>query len=117
MSTLTHQKICDFFAQLYSWDFESKNDDETEVQDEEEIEIIIEEDEDSEVVKPKKNRKSPQIHDSDDEDVEEDYSEVIRPKVKRKPPLIAVCNFQSMKSPVKLNSFFLKLFCYITWFD
>ena len=28
-----------------------------------------------------------------------------------------VCNFQSMKSPVELNSLFLKFFCYITWFD
>ena len=29
----------------------------------------------------------------------------------------SVCNFQSMKSPVELSSLFLKLFCYITWFD
>ena len=29
----------------------------------------------------------------------------------------SICNFQSMKSPVELNSFFLKFFCYITWFD
>ena len=28
----------------------------------------------------------------------------------------AVCNFQSMKSPVELNSLLSKLFCYITWF-
>ena len=28
---------------------------------------------------------------------------------------VTVCNFQSMKSPVKLNSLLLKLFCYITW--
>ena len=28
----------------------------------------------------------------------------------------AVCNFQSMKSPVEQNSFLSKLFCYITWF-
>ena len=27
-----------------------------------------------------------------------------------------VCNFQSMKSPVELNSLFSKFFCYITWF-
>ena len=27
-----------------------------------------------------------------------------------------VCNFQSMKSPVKLNSLFSKFFCCITWF-
>ena len=50
---LTHQKIKNFLAQLYSWDFEAKNESETEVQNEEAIEIIIEEDEDSEVVKPK----------------------------------------------------------------
>ena len=30
---------------------------------------------------------------------------------------ISVCNFQSMKSPVQLNSLFLIFFCYITWFD
>ena len=30
--------------------------------------------------------------------------------------LISVCNFQSMKSPVELNSLLSKLFCYITWF-
>ena len=40
-------------------------------------------DEDSEVVKPKKKRTPPQIHDPDVEDVEEDYSEVIRSKVKK----------------------------------
>ena len=28
-----------------------------------------------------------------------------------------VCNFRSMNSPVELNRLFLKLFCYITWFD
>ena len=39
-------------------------------------------------MKPKKKRQPPQIHDSDDEDVEEDYGEVIRPKVKRKSTLI-----------------------------
>ena len=40
------------------------------------------------MVKPNKKRKPLQIHDSNDEDVEEDYSEVIKPNVKRKPPLI-----------------------------
>ena len=30
---------------------------------------------------------------------------------------ISVCNFQSMKSPVEVNSLFLKFICYITWFD
>ena len=30
--------------------------------------------------------------------------------------IISVCNFQSMKSPVELNSLFSKLFCYVTWF-
>ena len=30
---------------------------------------------------------------------------------------LSACNFQSMKSPVKLNSLFLKFFSYITWFD
>ena len=30
--------------------------------------------------------------------------------------LYSVCNFQSMKSPVELNSLFLTFFCYITWF-
>ena len=49
---------------------------------------MIEKVEDSEVVKPKKEEKPPQIHNSDDEDVEEDYSEVIKLKVKRKTPLI-----------------------------
>ena len=29
----------------------------------------------------------------------------------------SVWNFQSMKSHVKMNSLFLKFFCYITWFD
>ena len=28
----------------------------------------------------------------------------------------AVCNFQSMKGPVELNSLFSKYLCYITWF-
>ena len=28
----------------------------------------------------------------------------------------AVCNFQSMKSPVELNDLLSKFFCYITWF-
>ena len=28
----------------------------------------------------------------------------------------SACNFQSMKSPVELNSLFSKFFCYITWF-
>ena len=28
-----------------------------------------------------------------------------------------VCNFQSMKSPVELNSLLLKFFCHVTWFD
>ena len=27
-----------------------------------------------------------------------------------------VCNFQSMKTPVELNSLLSKFFCYITWF-
>ena len=27
-----------------------------------------------------------------------------------------VCNFQSMKSPVEMNSFLSKFFCYATWF-
>ena len=27
-----------------------------------------------------------------------------------------VCNFQSMKSPVELNSLLSEFFCYITWF-
>ena len=31
--------------------------------------------------------------------------------------IIAVCYFQSMNSPMELNSLLLKLFCYITWFD
>ena len=26
-----------------------------------------------------------------------------------------VCNFQSMKSPMELNSLLSKFFCYITW--
>ena len=30
--------------------------------------------------------------------------------------LISVCNFQSMKSPVELNSLLSKFFCYITWY-
>ena len=30
--------------------------------------------------------------------------------------VITVCNFQSMKSPVELNSLFSSFFCYITWF-
>ena len=30
---------------------------------------------------------------------------------------LSLCNFQSIKSPVELNSLFLKFFCYITWFD
>ena len=30
---------------------------------------------------------------------------------------ITVCNLQSMKSSVELNSLFLKFFCYIIWFD
>ena len=29
----------------------------------------------------------------------------------------AVCNFQSMKSAVELNSLSSKFFCYITWLD
>ena len=28
---------------------------------------------------------------------------------------ISVCDFQSMKSPVELESLFSKFFCYITW--
>ena len=28
-----------------------------------------------------------------------------------------VCDFQSMKSAVELNSFLLKFFCCVTWFD
>ena len=28
-----------------------------------------------------------------------------------------VCNFQSMKNPVELNSLFSKFFCYVTWLD
>ena len=28
----------------------------------------------------------------------------------------SVCNFQSMKTPVELNSLLSKFFCYITWF-
>ena len=34
---------------------------------------------------------------------------------KKKNNAITVCNFQSMKSPVELNSFLSKLFCCITW--
>ena len=30
--------------------------------------------------------------------------------------LHTVCNFQSMKTPVELNSLLSKFFCYITWF-
>ena len=33
------------------------------------------------------------------------------------PAYVSVCNFQSMRSPLELNSLFLTLFCYITWFD
>ena len=61
-------------VQLYFWNFETENDDETEVQGKEVTEIIIKEDEDSEVVKPKKKRKPPQINDSYDEDSREDWS-------------------------------------------
>ena len=28
-----------------------------------------------------------------------------------------VCNFQSIKCPLELNSLLLKFFCYVTWFD
>ena len=92
---LTHQKIKNFLAQHYSWNFEAKNDNETEAQDEEAIKIVIEKVEDSEVVKPKKDEKPPQIHNSDDEDVEEDYSEVIKLRVKRKTPLIEDTEIES----------------------
>ena len=61
-------------VQLYFWNFETENNDETEVQGKEVTEIIIKEDEDSEVVKPKKKRKPPQINDSYDEDSREDCS-------------------------------------------
>ena len=54
---LTHQKIKFILTQLYSWDFEAKNDNERENQDEEAIETIIEEDEEIEVVKAKKKGK------------------------------------------------------------
>ena len=70
----THQKMKNVLVQLYFWNFETENDDETEVQGKEVTEIIIKEDEDSEVVKPKKKRKPPQINDSYDEDSKEDYS-------------------------------------------
>ena len=30
---------------------------------------------------------------------------------------VSVCNSQPMKSCVELNSFFLKFFCYIIWFN
>ena len=30
--------------------------------------------------------------------------------------MCSVCNFQSMKSPVELNSLLSKFFCYVTWF-
>ena len=30
---------------------------------------------------------------------------------------ISVCNFQSMKSPVNMNSLLLKFYCYVTQFD
>ena len=70
----THQKTKNVLVQLYFWNFETENDDETEVQGKEVTEIIIKEDEDSEVVKPKKKRKPPQINDSYDEDSKEDYS-------------------------------------------
>ena len=30
--------------------------------------------------------------------------------------VFSVCNFQSMKTPVELNSLLWKFFCYITWF-
>ena len=30
---------------------------------------------------------------------------------------VTVCNFQSMKSPMKLNSLLLKFFCCVTWFE
>ena len=84
---LTHQKNKNLVAQLYSWEFEAKNDDETKGQDEEAIEIVIQEDKNGEVVKQKKKRKPPQIHDFDDEDFEENNIEVIRSKVKKKPLL------------------------------
>ena len=70
----THQKIKSVLVQLYFWNFETENDDETEVQGKEMTEIIIKDDEDSEVVKPKKKRKPPQINDLYDEDSKEDYS-------------------------------------------
>ena len=85
---LTHQKIKNVLAQLSSWDFEANNDDEAEVPEEEAMKIITEEDKDSAVVKPKKKRNPRQIHNSDEEDVEEDYSKVINLKTKRMPPLI-----------------------------
>ena len=85
---LTHQKIKVILTQLYSWDFEAKNDNERENQDEEAIETIIEEDEEIEVVKAKKKRKPHEVHDLVDETVDKGYSEVIKAKVKRKPLLI-----------------------------
>ena len=54
---LTHQKIKEFYAQLYSWHFEAKNNDKSKVQDKEAIKIIIEEVEDSEVMGPKRKEK------------------------------------------------------------
>ena len=30
---------------------------------------------------------------------------------------ITVCDFQSMKSLMEMNSLFLKLFCYMNWYD
>ena len=29
----------------------------------------------------------------------------------------SVCNFQSIKSPMELNSLLSKFFCYVAWFD
>ena len=86
---ITHQKMKDFMANLYSYDYESKA--EADEDDDAEIHFMItnegldgDKEEDSEVVKPKVKKKPPKIGKSSESDCED--SEVVEPTVKRKPP-------------------------------
>ena len=79
----------DFVTNLYLYDYEAKA--ETDEDDDAEIHFMIanegldgDKEEDSDVVKPKVQRKLPKICKSPESDCED--SEVVEPTVKRKPP-------------------------------
>ena len=86
---ITHKKMKDFMTNLYSYDYGANA--ETDEDDDADIYFMRanegldgDKEQNSEVVKPKLNRKPPEICESSESDCED--SKVVESRVKRKPP-------------------------------